>query len=254
MNLTGVTAVSNAGQAGSASSELSSNFDTFLVMLTTQLQNQDPLDPTDSNEFTNQLVQFSQVEQQISTNKNLENLIDVDASNILTSALTYIGLDVETIGNKFALQEGQGDFTYVLPEEAESVSILILDDKGNTIRKIDGEGKTAGRHAYSWDGLNENGTEAGDGVYQVAVNYEVEGQTTQSATTLVSGRVTGMEMYQGEPILLLGDVPVQMTQIVSALSPDAPRKGNDDVTDGGDGDTDSGDTGDTDTETSPEEV
>ena len=70
---------------------MSSNFDTFLTLLTTQLQNQDPLSPMDSNQFTQQLVQFSQVEQQINSNKNLESLISLTKNQTSVDAVSYLG-------------------------------------------------------------------------------------------------------------------------------------------------------------------
>src|ERR1051325_236388 len=79
------------GQAASAQKQLSSNFDTFLTLLTTQLQNQDPLQPMDSNQFTQQLVEFSQVEQQINSNQNLESLISLTKNQTSQSAVSYLG-------------------------------------------------------------------------------------------------------------------------------------------------------------------
>src|SRR5215469_6276624 len=77
--------------ATSSKKQLSANFDTFLTLLTTQLQNQDPLQPMDSNQFTQQLVQFSQVEQQINSNQNLETLISATKNQTSQSAVSYLG-------------------------------------------------------------------------------------------------------------------------------------------------------------------
>src|SRR5215470_14788285 len=84
----------STGQAADAQKTLSSNFDTFLTLLTTQLQNQDPLQPMDSNQFTQQLVEFSQVEQQINSNKNLESLISLTKYQTNQSAVSYLGKDL----------------------------------------------------------------------------------------------------------------------------------------------------------------
>src|ERR1044071_1210572 len=96
MDVTPTTSAANAAsqaasQAGSAQKTLASNFDTFLSLLTTQLKNQDPMSPMDSNQFTQQLVQFSQVEQQINSNKNLESLIALTKSQTTTAAVSYLG-------------------------------------------------------------------------------------------------------------------------------------------------------------------
>src|SRR5580693_2380500 len=83
------TTPTTGSSAASAQKQLSSNFDTFLTLLTTQLQNQDPLSPMDSSQFTQQLVEFSQVEQQINSNQNLESLISLTKSNAATDAVSY---------------------------------------------------------------------------------------------------------------------------------------------------------------------
>src|SRR3954470_17819141 len=95
MDVTSVTAASTSATstsaAASAQKQLAGNFDTFLTLLTTQLKNQDPLSPMDSNQFTQQLVQFSQVEQQINANKNLESLVSMSKAQGATSAVGYLG-------------------------------------------------------------------------------------------------------------------------------------------------------------------
>src|SRR5580692_10651622 len=86
--------------SGDAMNQLSGNFDTFLTLLTTQLKNQDPTSPMDSNEFTQQLVEFSQVEQQIDTNTNLQTLITQGQSQSGAYATGYLGKSVSiTNGN-----------------------------------------------------------------------------------------------------------------------------------------------------------
>jgi hypothetical protein len=91
MDVTPATSASTTSAAANAQKSLSGNFETFLTLLTTQLKNQDPLSPMDSNQFTQQLVQFSQVEQQINSNKNLESLIALTKSQSATSAVSYLG-------------------------------------------------------------------------------------------------------------------------------------------------------------------
>src|SRR5215475_8076699 len=93
-------------QAQSAQQQLFSNFDTFLTLLTTQLQNQDPLQPMDSNQFTQQLVQFSQVEQQIDSNKNLESLITLTKSQTTTAAVSYLGKTLTLTDGTASLENG----------------------------------------------------------------------------------------------------------------------------------------------------
>src|ERR1700722_15519777 len=84
------TATASAS-TGDAMSQLSGNFDTFLQLLTSQLKNQDPTSPMDSSSFTQQLVEYSQVEQQINTNTNLQTLITQGQSNGSAMATSYLG-------------------------------------------------------------------------------------------------------------------------------------------------------------------
>src|SRR5271156_6288937 len=104
----------NSSSSSSAMSNLTSNFNTFLKLLTTQLQNQDPLSPMDSNQFTQQLVEFSGVEQQINTNDNLQSLIALSMSQQASAAVNYIGHSVVMTNGEGALQNGTVDWTYNL--------------------------------------------------------------------------------------------------------------------------------------------
>ena len=101
-SLTNVGLSTNDTNAASNSSanQLSANFDTFLTLLTTQLKNQDPTSPMESDKFTDQLSQFAQVEQGIQSNKNLENLLAMQSQQRQLSALSYVGAEIEAVGDK----------------------------------------------------------------------------------------------------------------------------------------------------------
>ena len=104
----------SASSATNATSQLSSNFDTFLQLLTTQLQHQDPLDPMDTSQFTQQLVEYSQVEQQIDSNTNLQTLISQGTSQSAAYATSYLGKTVTVSGGEGSLTNGQAQWTYNL--------------------------------------------------------------------------------------------------------------------------------------------
>jgi flagellar basal-body rod modification protein FlgD len=93
----------------SASQQLAGNFNTFLQLLTTQLQNQNPLDPLDTNQFTQQLVEFASVEQQINTNTNLQSLINLQQTSEATSALSLVGSTVTVGGNSATLSNATSE-------------------------------------------------------------------------------------------------------------------------------------------------
>ena len=129
---------------------LAGDLDAFLLLLTTQLKNQDPLSPLEPTEFTGQLVQFASVEQQISTNKSMEDLLTVQNASLASSVVGFIGTDVNATGLELPLQDGAGEFTYTLTHNAKNTDITILDNKGAVILNAQGSLK-AGTHEFKWD-------------------------------------------------------------------------------------------------------
>src|SRR5579872_4398386 len=111
---TSTTNANGTQSSGDALGQLSSNFSTFLTLLTTQLKNQDPTSPMDSNQFTQQLVEFSQVEQQINTNSNLNTLITQGQTQIGAYATSYLGKTVSVTNGNAALSNGSATWTYNL--------------------------------------------------------------------------------------------------------------------------------------------
>jgi len=172
-------------------SGLASNLNMFLTMLTTQLQHQDPLSPTDSTQFTNQLVLYSQVEQGIQTNSNLTKLIGLQNNNQQAAAIGYIGQTVETSGTSMPLQSGTAAFNYTLPSTAQNTVVQISDSSGNVVAQLTGK-TAAGTHYLSWDGKNSSGTQLADGTYTIAVKANDPSGNTIAATTNTYGKVTGV--------------------------------------------------------------
>ena len=121
------------GAAAAASANLSDNFDTFLTLLTTQLRNQDPLEPLKSAEFTNQLVQFSGVEQSIATNENLEQLLNLTFANFASDSVGYIGKEVEAESPTAIMTDGQAQWGYELSGPADDVQFFVTDIAGRLV-------------------------------------------------------------------------------------------------------------------------
>src|SRR5882757_10530021 len=120
-----ISAVSAASQseAAKAKGKLGTNFDTFLTLLTTQLKNQDPLSPMDSSQFTQQLVQFSQVEQSINTNQNLESLISLTKARAASDAVSYLGKTVTLTDGTAGLKSGQAQWGYSLASDSAATRL-----------------------------------------------------------------------------------------------------------------------------------
>lgn len=197
----------NSGNASAAASSLADTFDTFLALLTTQLKNQDPLDPMESSEFTSQLVQFSGVEQSINTNKKLEQLVQLQTSNQLNSAVAFIGKTVEVISDLLLLKDGAGKISYGLDRNAADTIISIVDPSGRVVRTVQGE-TAAGRHEFEWDGRDANGVELSDDVYSFSV-IATDGDNETIDTIAASfGIVTGVEVVENAPRLNIGELGV----------------------------------------------
>jgi flagellar basal-body rod modification protein FlgD len=206
------TANANGTTSGSsAMNQLSGNFDTFLQLLTTQLQNQDPLSPMDSNQFTQQLVEFSQVEQQIDSNTNLQTLISQGTSQSGAYATSYLGKTVTVSGGQGALTGGQAQWNYNLAAAATSTTLTVTNASGQAV--YTGSGQTAaGSNTFSWNGEDNNGNQLADGTYTLAVSAS-NGGTAVTSTVTSAGTVSEVDMTSGSPQLVIGSMEVPLSSI-----------------------------------------
>jgi flagellar basal-body rod modification protein FlgD len=194
------------------------NFNTFLTLLTTQLQNQDPLSPLDSNQFTQQLVMFSQVEQQIQTNSQLSTLIAGQAASETMSALPMVGQTIEYSGNQAVLQNGQAAYSYTLPSAAASASITIQDSGGNTIFQTTADA-SAGTHSFVWNGQTTAGQQLPDGgTYAIQVSATAANNSAVTPTTAAIGTVTGVSVNNNVATFNVSGVAVPMSQLLTIIT------------------------------------
>ncbi len=217
------TAINQAAKTQQQTVGLASDFSQFLTLLTTQLQNQDPLSPLDSNEFTNQLVQFSQVEQSINSNQKLDSLVQLQLSNALSSSLGYVGLDANYVSTEFGFDGATPvEITTALPAGAKDASMSVVDSSGRTIftRDISLE---AGRKDLSWDGSLTGGSQkAAAGTYEIRVDAVDKDGKKIDVTTVVTGRVKGVESQNGQVLLLIGERAVPLSNVINAKIPPEP--------------------------------
>lgn len=208
-------------------SSLAKDFNTFLTMLTTQLKHQDPLSPMDSTEFTNQLVQFAGVEQQINTNTTLKALMELQKLNQSTAAIGYIGKDIEALSNLLPLQDGEARFSATLQTDAASASIVIRDSTGAIVRTLPANGN-AGRQEFTWDGKDTDGNQLEDGVFTIEiVAKSAEGKVVEGYTTIY-GCVSDVATDPSGTLLGIGKMAVTLDQILTVSEakpkPDKPEK------------------------------
>ncbi len=207
-----INSITNKGNTAAAKAQ--TNYQDFLKLLTTQLQNQDPSAPTDTNQLTQQIATLSQVEQQINTNTNLQKLIGLFNTTTLNSVVGYIGKQVETAGDKAVLTDGKAAVVYNLEKEANSVEVKITDAAGNLVMQGAGT-KLAGRNEIIWDGKDKDGNQLADGTYKVTVTAKDAGGTAIKATTSTVGVVSSVDSSGGAITLSLGDVPVALDKVTS---------------------------------------
>ena len=205
-----------------ALNSLASNFDNFLTILTTQLQNQDPLSPLDTHEFTNQLVMFADVEQSVRQSGQLDDLIALQRQNEATGAVGYIGQNIQANYNE-AYFDGTNsmDLTYSLPEDADTGSLQIFDSNGELVRLITNIDKSFGTHTVTWDGKDEQGNTLDPGAYAFQIGAVNSNDQPIEATYETNGDVTGVEMEGGTTTLLMGDVRIPLDRVLRVQEPTA---------------------------------
>jgi flagellar basal-body rod modification protein FlgD len=191
--------------------EIASNFQEFLQLLTTQLQNQDPLSPMDTNQFTQQLVQFAGVEQQLKTNTDLDQLVTLNTTSQATSALSFVGSQVTADGSTTQLKNGVAVWNVTSPKPA-SASISILDQNGNTVWTGQ-QTLSTGAQSFSWNGNTSTGTIAPDGLYTIQITAQDASSQPVTVSTQFTGTVTGVDLSGSQPMLQVGSSYVAISKV-----------------------------------------
>ena len=211
MDATSAVSAAAPSTATKAKATLGSNFDTFLTLLTAQLKNQDPLSPMDSAQFTQQLVQFSMVEQSINANQNLESLISLTKQRVGGEAVSYLGKTVTLTDGAAGLNNGQAQWGYSLGSGSASTHLVIADSKGRTVYA--GTGDTApGLHAFTWDGKDNGGNAQPDGPYTLSVVAKTADGTSISTEVASQGVVDEVDLSGSEPMLKIGSLSVPLSK------------------------------------------
>lgn len=215
LTATNGAATTATSAAGTARTTLAGNFDSFLKLLMTQLKNQDPTSPLDTNQFTSQLVQFTSVEQQINANANLTKLIELTQSDQVLQASSMVGKHVAVTADHIPLQDGAGQVNFNA-SVARPVAISITTDAGVKIRDVV-IGANAGPNEWVWDGRNNAGAKVPDGSYRIAViGANTDGTVAAQAFT-VQGTATGMSRQDNAVRLQLGAQAVEFSKVQQVL-------------------------------------
>ena len=192
--ISGITPGGSSLTAGLGSKEASMGKEDFLKLLVAQLQNQDPLNPADSTEFTAQLAQFSQLEQLTNITDSLEGLNRMSSEMQRMSALSLMGQEVVAQSDEFRFNGEPIDLGYRLELPAENVQLYVLNQSGSTMATITPPQTSAGQHFISWDGLTDYGMAAQPGNYSLVVQALDKAEKTLTTESLIKGRVEAVDM------------------------------------------------------------
>jgi flagellar basal-body rod modification protein FlgD len=211
------TSGSSSTAAGTAASQqIAGNFNTFLQLLTTQLQNQDPLDPMDTDQFTQQLVEFASVEQQLDTNTNLQTLISLQQTSEATSALQLVGSTVTMSGTAATLSNATGSpATWSITSPSPATGNVTITSAAGTTVFTGSVALNAGTQSFTWSGQGNNGQTWPDGTYTIAVTATGANAQVVNVSTQVQGTVSGVNLSQNPPTLIVNGQNVPVSQVTS---------------------------------------
>src|SRR5215813_11324118 len=218
------SAVTSAPSSSAATSStgvdkatIAGNFQTFLTLLTTQLKNQNPLDPLDTNQFTQQLVQFAQVEQQLKQNEQLATLVSIEKTASATTALAFVGQTVAVDGQTATLKNSSATWSFQVPKPL-SATVTIKSATGQTVYSGSFTMDT-GLQSFSWDGRDNTGTLWPDGKYTISVTGKDASGQTVSVPTEVEGLVDSVDLTQTPPVLSMGGQDYTIDKIKRVVRP-----------------------------------
>jgi flagellar basal-body rod modification protein FlgD len=195
---------------------LADNFQTFLTLLTTQLKNQNPLDPLDTNQFTQQLVQFAGVEQQLKSNDQLASLVKLQSTAQATQALNFVGATAVVDGSKAPLAGGSAKWTLATDKPA-AAQVSIQNSAGQTVYS----GKytiTAGTgQVFGWDGKGNDGTQWPDGDYTLSITATDAAGQSVAVSTQIEGVIDAADLTKTPPVLSIGTQTFTLDQVKKVI-------------------------------------
>ena len=221
--LTPTTSTSTSGSSSSGTSadlasgvsSLSTSYQSFLTLLTTQLQNQDPSSPMDPNEFTTELVQMTGVQQQLLSNQLLQQLVSASPSSGVSSSVSLIGQNVTATSATANLANGQASWSYSLPSAAANATVSVANSAGQVVYTGTAPSFAAGSSTFSWNGQSNAGVQQPDGTYTLTVAATDGNGGTITPTLSVSGTATSVQSVNGTTMVTLGATQVPVSAITS---------------------------------------
>jgi flagellar basal-body rod modification protein FlgD len=202
----------SSGTNALASQQIAGNFQTFLQLLTTQLQNQNPLDPLDTNQFTQQLVEFAGVEQQLNANDQLKTLVSLQQTAQSTQALQFVGKTAVVNGNTNSLTNSSATWDLNVPSNS-NVTISIANSAGQTVFNGTYSANAGNNQPFTWNGKGNDGTQWPDGQYTMTATAADANGNSVGVTTQVQGVVSSVDLTQSPPLLTIAGQTYTVNQI-----------------------------------------
>src|SRR4051812_49868539 len=192
---------SKSKTGSTATTGIADNFQTFLTLLTTQLQNQNPLDPLDTNQFTQQLVQFAGVEQQLKSNDQLKSLIDIEKSAQSTQALVYVGNTVAVDGSTAHFDKSA---TWNFASEKDTTATITITSSTGQTAFTGSYALKQGNSSFLWDGKGNDGVQWPAGTYTMTATGKDSSGNSVAISTEVQGIVDSVDLTASPPLLSIG--------------------------------------------------
>jgi flagellar basal-body rod modification protein FlgD len=193
-------------------STLAGNFQSFLTLLTTQLQNQNPLDPLDTNQFTQQLVQFAGVEQQLRTNDALSTLVSLQQTAQATQALNFVGKTAVVDGSTATVSNSSATWLVSIPSDS-TVTLNITNSSGQTVFTGKYAAQAGDNQPFTWNGQGNDGTQWPDGKYTLTATAADATGNSVAVSTQIAGTVSSVDLTQSPPLLTIGDNTYTVNEI-----------------------------------------
>jgi flagellar basal-body rod modification protein FlgD len=195
-----------------ADKTIAGNFQTFLTLLTTQLQNQNPLDPLDTNQFTQQLVQFAGVEQQLKTNDSLQTLVTMQQTAQATQALEFVGKTAIVSGNTTALSSSKATWELDVPTTS-TINVNIANSAGQTVYTGNFSANAGNNQPFVWNGQGNDGTQWPDGNYTMTATAQDSTGNSVAISSQVGGIVSAVDLTQSPPLLSINGNSYTISQV-----------------------------------------
>jgi flagellar basal-body rod modification protein FlgD len=213
---TTTTAAAASSTINSGLASIADNYQTFLSLLTTQLKNQDPLSPMDTNQFTQQLTQMTGVEQQLLSNQLLQQLVNQgQSSSSMVNAVSLIGKTVSVNGDVANLSGGSATWEFSLPSTPASMTLSVVDSNKNVLWTGAVTPNGSGSQSFSWDGKTMTGQQMPDGgPYTLTIDAKDSSGSTITPSTTVQGAATAVQQVNGQTMVTVGGAQVPLSSVI----------------------------------------